>query len=186
MTGTPWKTPWPHKKAPEVTSLPSLAKRWKRLPDRQKTLIHWLVLGALVAGYFIWQHSRMPGAMLYVHNQTDRPIFSYFVNDNWGGNATANGGGGATCCWRIEGKMLKVDWIKGRTGEQVRQGVKKETLSIEIPNPPRQRSDRYLHVHFFPGDQVRLAWSANLDTPYENLKEAPPVPATKDQKAKAQ
>ncbi|MCP1594750.1 hypothetical protein J2Y87_002701 [Pseudomonas chlororaphis] len=180
MTGTPWKTPWPHKKAPEVTSLPSLAKRWKRLPGRQKTLIQWLVLGALVAGYFIWQYSRMPGAALYGHNHTDRPIFSYFVNDHWGGN------GGVTCCWRIEGKTLKVDWIKGRTGEQVRQGVKKETFSIEIPNPPRQRSDRYLHVHFFPGDQVRLAWSANLDTPYENLKEAPPVPATKDQAAKAQ
>ncbi|MEW7855308.1 DUF3304 domain-containing protein [Pseudomonas chlororaphis] len=163
-----------------MTSLPSLAKRWKRLPGRQKTLIQWLVLGALVAGYFIWQYSRMPGAALYGHNHTDRPIFSYFVNDNWGGN------GGVTCCWRIEGKTLKVAWILDVTPEQIKQGLEEETLSIEIPNPPRQRSDRYLHVHFFPGDQVRLAWSANLDTPYENLKEAPPVPATKDQKAKVQ
>ncbi|SDZ50443.1 DUF3304 domain-containing protein [Pseudomonas sp. NFIX28] len=161
-------------------SLPSLAKRWRRLSGRQKTLIQWLVLGALVAGYFIWQYNRMPGAALYGHNHTDRPIFSYFVNDNWGGN------GGMTCCWRIEGKMLKVDWIKSMTRTQYEQGTREETLSIEIPNPPRQRSDRYLHVHFFPGDQVRLAWSANLDTPYENLKEAPPVPATKDQEAKAQ
>ncbi|WDG78334.1 DUF3304 domain-containing protein [Pseudomonas chlororaphis] len=163
-----------------MTSLPSLAKRWKRLPGRQKTLIQWLVLGALVAGYFIWQYSRMPGAALYGHNHTDRPIFSYFVNDNWGGN------GGMTCCWRIEGKTLKVDWIKSTTRAQYEQGTREETLSIEIPNPPRQRSDRYLHVHFFPGDQVRLAWSANLDTPYENLKEAPPMSATKDQEAQSQ
>ncbi|PXX73019.1 Protein of unknown function [Pseudomonas sp. LAMO17WK12:I10] len=163
-----------------MTSIQSLRNRWKSLSGLQKTLINLLVWGALIAAYFIWQYSRMPGAALYGHNHTDRPIFSYFVNDNWGGN------GGITCCWRIEGKTLKVDWIKGRTGEQVRQGIKKETLSIEIPNPPRQRSDRYLHVHFFPGDQVRVAWSTNLDTPYENLKEAPPVPNAKDQEAKSQ
>ncbi|MEK1910965.1 DUF3304 domain-containing protein [Pseudomonas sp. GW456-L14] len=169
-----------------MTSIQSLRNRWKSLSGLQKTLINLLVWGGLIAAYFIWQYSQMPGAMLYVHNQTDRPIFSYFVNDNWGGNATANGGGGATCCWRIEGKTLKVDWIKGRTGEQVRQGVQKETLSVEIANPPRQRTDRYLHVHFFPGDQVRLAWSANLDTPYENLKEAPPVSNSKDQETKSQ
>lgn len=89
-----------------------------------------------------------------------------------------------TCCWRIEGKTLKVEWIKGRTGEQVRQGIQRETLSLEPLNPPRQRGDRYLHVHFFPGDQVRLAWSPNLDTPYENLKEAPAQPALEDKEAK--
>lgn len=91
-----------------------------------------------------------------------------------------------TCCWRIEGKTLKVDWILDVTPEQIKQGLEEKTLSIEIPNPPRQRGDRYLHVHFFPGDQVRLAWSANLDTPYENLKEAPAVPATKDQEVQPQ
>ncbi|WP_324728869.1 DUF3304 domain-containing protein [Pseudomonas chlororaphis] len=160
--------------------LQSLVNRWKSLPRLQKTLINLLVWGVLIAAYFIWQYSRMPGAALYGHNHTDRPIFSYFVNDNWGGN------GGMTCCWRIEGKTLKVDWILDVTPEQIKQGLEEETLSIEIPNPPRQRSDCYLHVHFFPGDQVRLAWSANLDTPYENLKEAPAVPATKDQEAQPQ
>ncbi|MGY1447726.1 DUF3304 domain-containing protein [Pseudomonas chlororaphis] len=152
--------------------LPSLAKRWKRLPGRQKTLIQWLALGALIAGYFISQYSHMPGAALYGHNHTDRPIFSYFVNDHWGGNTAANGGGGVTCCWRIEGKALKVDWIKSRTGEQARQGVKEETLSIEIPNPPRKRTDDTLHVHFLPGDQVRMAWSDRHTSPLkEELRE---------------
>ncbi|PMY31992.1 hypothetical protein C1Y35_28745 [Pseudomonas sp. GW456-L14] len=158
----------------------SLVNRWKSLPKAQKTLINLLVWGTLIAAYFIWQYSRMPGAALYGHNHTDRPIFSYFVNDNWGGN------GGMTCCWRIEGKTLKVDWIKSMTRTQYEQGTREETLSVEISNPPRQRSDRYLHVHFFPGDQIRLAWSANLDTPYENLKEAPAVPDAKDQEAQSQ
>ncbi|OLF54199.1 DUF3304 domain-containing protein [Pseudomonas chlororaphis] len=138
---------------------PSPVKRWRRLPSRQKTLIHGLVLGALVAGYFIWQYNRMPGAALYGHNHTDRPIFSYFVNDHWGGN------GGVTCCWRIEGKTLKVDWILDVTQVQIGQGLKEETLSIEIPNPPRRRTDDTLHVHFLPGNQVRMAWSDKHTSP---------------------
>ncbi|AKA24565.1 hypothetical protein PCL1606_31140 [Pseudomonas chlororaphis] len=35
-------------------------------------------------------------------------------------------------------------------------------------------------MHFFPGDEIRLAWSPNLDTPYENLEQAPPVPRYQD------
>ena len=123
--------------------------------------------GLLVLGYVTWSYTQMPGAILYGHNHTDRPIVSYFVNENWGGN------GGATCCWRIEGDVLTVEWIKGRTGAQLRQGVQKETVTLEVPNPPRTRQDKYLHVHFFPGNQVRLFWSSNLDSPFENLKDSP-------------
>ena len=92
---------------------------------------------------------------------------------NWGGNASAYGGGGAVCCARIEGDPLEVQWIKSLTQAQYEAGVREETITREIPSPPRTRQDRYLHVHFFPGDQVRVAWSANLDSPYEDLKEAP-------------
>ncbi|VXC25748.1 conserved hypothetical protein [Pseudomonas sp. 8AS] len=162
-----------------MNPLNNLAARWQALSRGRKTLLGLLGGGLLLAGYLAWAATRLPGAILYSHNETERPIFSYFVNGNWGGNAFAHGGGGATCCWRIEGETLKVEWIKSRTGEQLRQGVQKETLSLELPNPPRTRSDRYLHVHFFPGDQVRLAWSANLDSPYEHLKEAPAAEANK-------
>jgi hypothetical protein len=51
--------------------------------------------------------------------------------------------------------------------------MREETLSRQVPNPPRTRQDKYLHVHFFPGDQVRLFWSPNHDSRYENLKDAP-------------
>jgi hypothetical protein len=145
----------------------SLLKRWQALPAFARSLLNLGLLALLVLSYVAWAYNQMPGATLYGHNHTDRPVFSYFVNDNWGGN------GGGTCCWRIEGDVLKVQWIKGRTGEQVRQGVKKETITQQVPNPPRTREDKYLHVHFFPGDQVRLFWSPNLDSPYENLTEAP-------------
>lgn len=149
-----------------------LFKRWKSLSAAAKSMLSLMLFGLLVLGYLAWTYTRLPGAGLSVHNHTDRPIFSYFVNENWGGNAAVNGGG-FTCCWRIEGDVLKVEWIKGRTGEQARQGIKKETVTLEILNPQRTRQDKYLHVHFFPGDQVRLFWSPNLDSPFENLKEAP-------------
>jgi len=161
-----------------------LKTRWQSLSTLHKGLIQLLGWGLLIAAYLIWQYQRTPGAALYVHNHTDRPIFSYFVNDNWGGNASAHGGGKHTCCWRIEGKTLKVEWILDVTPEQIEQGLEEETLSLELPTPPRQRGDRYLHAHFFPGDQVRLAWSPNLDTPYENLKEVPAQPALEDKEAK--
>ena len=142
-------------------------RRWRALPASARSLIKLLLPVVLVLTYVAWAYTRMPGAILYGHNHTDRPVFSYFVNEAWGGN------GGAVCCTRIEGDVLTVQWIKGRTGEQVRQGVEKETITRQVPNPPRTRQDKYLHVHFFPGDQVRLFWSPTPGSPYKELKEAP-------------
>ena len=138
-----------------------------------KSLIGLLLVGALLLVYMAWAYQQMPGAILYVHNHTDRPIFSYAVNEAWGGNAFAYGGGKATCCSRIEGDVLTVQWIKSTTQAQYDAGLREETLTLQVPNPHRTRQDKYLHVHFFPGDQIRLFWSPNLDSPYENLKEAP-------------
>ncbi|AZD22249.1 Protein of unknown function [Pseudomonas chlororaphis] len=159
-----------------MTSIQPFRNRWKSLSRLQKTLINLLVWGGLIAAYFIWQSNRLPGAALYGHNHTDRPIYSYFVNDNWGGN------GGVTCCWRIVGKTLKVDWIKSMTRTQYEQGAREETLSVEIPNPPRKRTDDTLHVHFLPGDQIRVAWSDKHTSPLkEELKEF----YAKDQESKS-
>jgi hypothetical protein len=97
---------------------------------------------------------------LYGHNHTDRPIFSYWVNDQWGGN------GGVTCCWKIAGEQLEIHWVKDRTGAQVEAGLLEEEVTLFLPNPPRKRSDTYLHVHFLPGDEVRLAWSNGVASPF--------------------
>ena len=142
-------------------------RRWRALPASARSLIKLLLPVVLVLTYVAWAYTRMPGAILYGHNHTDRPVFSYFVNEAWGGN------GGAVCCTRIEGDVLTVQWIKSTTQAQYDAGLREETLTLQVPNPPRTRQDKYLHVHFFPGDQVRLFWSPNLDSPYENLKEAP-------------
>jgi hypothetical protein len=161
----------------------SLKNRWQALSKWQKSLTNVLLLVFVFVAYFVWQYNRMPGATLYVHNHTDRPIFSYFVNDNWGGNASAHGGGKATCCWRIKGDTLKVEWIKSMTRTQYEQGAREETLSLEIANPPRKRTDDTLHVHFLPGDRVRLAWSDKYTSP---LEEELSVFYAKDQEAKTQ
>ncbi|MFY1017557.1 DUF3304 domain-containing protein [Ectopseudomonas khazarica] len=142
-------------------------RRWRALPTSARSLIKLLLPVVLVLTYVAWAYTRMPGAILYGHNHTDRPVFSYFVNEAWGGN------GGAVCCTRIEGDVLTVQWIKSTTQAQYDAGLREETITRQVSSPPRTRQDKYLHVHFFPGDQVRLFWSPNLDSPYENLKEAP-------------
>ncbi|RHW19508.1 hypothetical protein C2846_18465 [Pseudomonas jilinensis] len=136
-------------------------QRWLSLPTWLRWSLMLMFYLTLIVSFVMWQYQRPGGAALSGHNHTDRPIFSYWVNDNWGGN------GGVTCCWRIRGDSLKVVWILDVTPEQIERGLEEERHELELPNPPRDRADRYLHVHFFPNNQVRLAWSPDHDTPYE-------------------
>ena len=159
------------------TIIKSLGQRWQRLPTRWRiplTLLCWLVgIGMVIGVPVLIQSVQTPGAALYGHNHTDRPIFSYWVNDQWGGN------GGVTCCWKIVGEQLEIHWVKSVTRTQSQQGLRKEELTLHLSNPPRKRSDTYLHVHFLPGDEVRLAWSDGVASPFREefkarfSKEAP-------------
>jgi len=142
-----------------------LSQRWRNLPRALRGLLIALCWLLLIGGYLLWQYLRPQGAALYGHNHTQRPIFSYWVNDNWGGNAGANGGGKVTCCSRIQGDTLKVVWIVDSTPEQIAQGMHEERHELELPNPPRQREDDTLHVHFLPDNQVRLAWNRSATSP---------------------
>tara|TARA_R110000796_G_scaffold9287_1_gene31842 strand:+ start:1775 stop:2263 length:489 start_codon:yes stop_codon:yes gene_type:complete len=143
----------------------ALRQKWLSLPPSLRWSLIILFYLSLIGGYLLWQYQRPSGAALYSHNHTDRPIFSYWVNDRWGGNASAHGGGGAVCCSRIQGDTLKVVWIVSRTREQADRGLQEERHELDIPNPPRQREDQYLHVHFLPGNQVRLAWNYTVASP---------------------
>jgi len=138
-------------------------RRWRR---RRLMLCLAIVLLPLLALY-LYGVLRTPGAMLTSENYMDRPVFSYWVNDNWGGN------GGVTCCWRLKGPTAKVVWILSTTGAQARQGLKEERHEIELPMPPRSREDRYLHVRFDPGNQVRLGWSPDLFSPFNPRPQKP-------------
>jgi len=139
----------------------SLYQKWLSIPKTIRWPLVILFYLMLIGGYLLWQYQRPGGAFLYGHNHMDRPIFSYWVNDNWGGN------GGVTCCWRIQGDTLKVVWILDVTQKQFDEGLDEERYELEVPNPPRQRPDDTLHVHFLPGNQVRLAWNHSAASPLE-------------------
>ncbi|WP_083517508.1 DUF3304 domain-containing protein [Halomonas chromatireducens] len=123
----------------------------------------WLqvvMIGAIVIT-LAWQAlfpSSVSGS-LAGYNHTDRPIFSYWVNANWGGN------GGTTCCWSFKGDTMEVIWILSMTGEQERAGVESERHSVTLTMPAHSRGDQYLHVHFLPGNRVEMAWSPDLQSP---------------------
>lgn len=142
--------------------------RWamRRIFRDIPTWIQVALVASLLA-YWGWhEFLRMPtGGSLRSYSHIDRPIYSYWVNDNWGGNLGAYGGG-TTCCWSFEGDTAKVVWILSMSREQQRQGMVKERHSVSLPMPERTRDDRYLHVHFLPNDRVKLVWSPGFGSPY--------------------
>ncbi|RDB41753.1 DUF3304 domain-containing protein [Halomonas sp. DQ26W] len=103
------------------------------------------------------------------YNHTDRPIFRFWVNDNYGGNITAQSWGGTTCCWSFKGDTVEIVWILSMTGEQERAGVESERHSMVLPMPAYARGDQYLHVHFLPENEVDLIWSPSIRSPKFNL-----------------
>jgi len=95
----------------------------------------------------------------------ERPVGSYWVNDNWGGN------GGVTCCWKMSGDTAKVVWILSMSKAQEDQGMKIERHEAVLPMPKRNAEDDTLHVYFLPGNNMELMWSATtLDTKSPSTK----------------
>jgi len=117
-----------------------------------------IVLLPLLALY-LYGALRTSGAALMSHNYMDRPVGSYWVNDNWGGN------GGVTCCWRLKGPTAKVVWILSMSQAQEDQGMKIERHEIEVPMPPRKPGDDTLHVYFFPGNRIELVLASTMLSP---------------------
>jgi hypothetical protein len=113
--------------------------------------------------------------MLTSENYMERPIFSFWVNDFWGGNLAAMGSGGITCCQAIKGPTVKVSWILSITEEQSEQGLKQETHETTLALPEQRRIDRYLHVRFLPGNIVEIKWSPNLDNPFNTAPVSGPI-----------
>ncbi|WP_256577920.1 DUF3304 domain-containing protein [Pseudomonas sp. NFIX28] len=132
----------------------------QRARRRKKILLGAFILAMPFIGFYIYGLLRLPAAMLTSENYMDRPIFSYWVNDHWGGN------GGITCCWNFEGDTAKVVWILDMTRQQQEQGAKKERHEIIVPMPKQGKNDRYLHVRFDQGNKVRLGWSPDLFSPF--------------------
>lgn len=143
--------------------------RWQR----RRWLISLLLVLLPLLALYLYGQLRTPGAMLTSENYMDRPVGSFWVNDFWGGNLAVMGGGGIMCCRRLDGPTAKVVWILSLSQAQEDQGMKIERHEIELPMPPRGREDRYLHVRFDPGNQVRLGWSPDLFSPFNPRPQKP-------------
>ena len=133
----------------------------------------WRSLIALAVGYVgytAWQVTYGPptgGVSLVIHSELDRPILGFSVNGVAGANAFAHGGGSVTCCGDVSGDTAEVVWTLSTTRKQYDAGLRKEVRHKTMPLPERHRGDKYLHVHFLPGDVVKLGWSADAWSPYE-------------------
>ena len=135
----------------------------------------WIWLGlslpvVFYAAWLVWASIWGPstGAVtLIIHSELDRPVLEFSVNGVAGSNASAHGGGGATCCGSISGDTAEVTWTLSTTRAQYDAGLRKETRRIVMPLPKREWGEDNLHVHFLPGDKVLLGWSKDAWSPYE-------------------
>ncbi|ELY9421420.1 DUF3304 domain-containing protein [Cronobacter dublinensis] len=150
----------------------------------------WIWLGlslpvVIYAAWLLWASIWGPptGAVtLIIHSELDRPVLEFSVNGVAGSNASAHGGGGATCCGSISGDTAEVMWTLDITHEQYLKGMRLETRRIVMPLPKRKWGEDNLHVHFLPGDKVLLGWSKDAWSPYE--KRPDEIKQPKDQARK--
>lgn len=131
-----------------------------------------VLLATLVVVWLAWSmlFNTSKSGSLMGHSHIDRPIYSFWVDGNWGGNLSAYSGGlytggGTTCCWSFHGDAIEVVWILDVTSEDIKAGLEEERHSTIVSMPPHSREDQYLHVHFLPGNQVELDWSPDLQSP---------------------
>ncbi|MFM0604876.1 DUF3304 domain-containing protein [Paraburkholderia sediminicola] len=98
------------------------------------------------------------------YNYTDRHIFSFWVNDTWGGSSDAHeisGGGGITCCLSIPhaAKTLHMKIVYELTKEQYEKNLPNDRFETDIPVPPLpNKHDGYLEVHFLPKQKIESQW----------------------------
>jgi hypothetical protein len=130
----------------------------------QIVMVGWIIAVVIFQGVL----SSSVSGSIAGYNHTDRPIFRFWVNDNYGGNITAHSWGGTTCCWSFKGKTAKITWILDVTPEDIEAGLEEEHLSITLPMPEHTRGDQYLHVHFLSGNKVDLVWSPEIRSPKFN------------------
>ena len=133
----------------------------------------WLGAGLLLfilgwGGWLVWASIWGPPTgpvTLIIHSEIDRPILGFSVNGIAGSNASAHGGGGATCCGSISGKTAEVIWTLSTTRAQYNAGLRKENRRITMTLPERKWEENYLHVYFLPADKVRLWWGTGFIHP---------------------
>ncbi len=111
------------------------------------------------------------GVSVIAHNYLPYNLDGFSITDAhgnkaFGGNSLPGGGGGVTCCYKLEGKEFVVKWSYVDV-DQWHKG-NEETLHAEatvaMPSTqvPEKIGDRIIEVHFYPDRHVELQFPGAL------------------------
>lgn len=114
------------------------------------------------------------------YNHTEDYIHRFFINDSWGGGASAYEGGGSVCCigypreWRPE-LTATVRWSTSASRNKPFTGVTWHEQVVPIEYYDKLGS---LNVHFLPDNKVRLLiWNGSAGSRGYRGPAAPVKPA---------
>lgn len=111
------------------------------------------------------------------YNYMQQSIYYFTVNGAMGSNliwGEPEGGGAISCCAEIKGNTVQIKW-------QIDRIDKDEIYERVIKLPPRpSKQPRFLEVHFFPNQEIKLRWS---DWPREPIQPIQPSPEFLEEKA---
>ncbi len=110
------------------------------------------------------------------YNYTDRPIYTFSVNGNGGGNVflstPTNGGGKSVCCVSIRRNTLlpitmEVEWSWSRVEDdngKILRPAESRKVKAELKGPIPKNPVQF-EVHFYPDGHVELAVSDTFSPP---------------------
>ncbi|ACA89631.1 MULTISPECIES: DUF3304 domain-containing protein [Burkholderia cepacia complex] len=139
---------------------------WRRFGFAVGLLVVALSLSAcgksepVYSGVSVIAHNYLP------YNLDGFSITDAHGNEAFGGNSLPGGGGGVTCCYKLEGtefvvkwRYVDVDqWHKGNE-ETLHAEARVAMLSTQVPE---KIGDRIIEVHFYPDRHVELQFPGAL------------------------
>ena len=167
----------------------------------------WRTLASLALGFMLVAcgdratGDAESGVSYIAINHTDKSVVSITVNGEGGIlNSPAQGGGGKEMCcvslpdtWR-SGLKVTVgwendgDWLLDANGKEViRDGKRvyvpapRKTRTVDLPEYKGKDAEGRLHIHFLPGDEVKVLrsmkgfWSSEYPIPYPTKKAPGPA-----------
>ncbi|MNS73110.1 hypothetical protein D3C72_1065400 [compost metagenome] len=153
---------------PVISKINVLAQK-NKMADQYETSRwgFWLVciLSMLWSGWSLLIKTYHDEASIVVYSVVDRPINYIYINGNIGNNASAFDGvsaraGGSTGPYRLEGDIVKIDWLLSVDMEQQEgQVYRSEPHTISLPMPKRKKGQNDLCVLFLPNNKPMVRWA---------------------------
>jgi Protein of unknown function (DUF3304) len=110
------------------------------------------------------------------YNYTDRPIYSFSVNGNGGGNiylsSLTSGGGGTVCCMSVRRNTplpitMEVEWTWDRVEDEngkVLRAEEKRAVKAQLKGPIPENPTQF-EVHIYPDGHAEVAVSDKYSPP---------------------